>query len=564
MNHEELAGDIARMHERADHLREDAMRGDESPPIVHRALTELFTSVEELRVVEEELREQNAELVRANAMLEGERRRYADLFENAPVPYAVTDMRGVLCEVNRAAGTLLRTPVTGLLGKPLALLIASGDRHRFRELVARVVGGRIDAETVRIVADDHSIRVLIEGTPQLDPNGATTACRWILEDVEARERAAQAEHLAAEARRKDEFLAMLGHELRNPLAPIRAAVELWRHNGGQLSEQQRQWTVDVVSRQADHLVHLVDDLLDVSRVTHGKIRLHRSEVDLRDVVEQAREVMRSQIQLHRLQLFLPPVPIRVDGDVVRLRQVAVNLLDNAIKFTPRGGAITIRVCSEGGQGRIIVRDEGVGIAPETIATVFGLFAQSEHSLTRAAGGLGLGLALVRRLVELHGGTATIRSEGLGHGTEVEVALPLVVGSSPTRGSVVAPAPTVATLELLVVDDNVDGAQMVGKLLEAIGHRVELAFDGVSAMEAFEQRRPDAVLLDLGLPDIDGVEVGRHMKKSSPSAWLIALTGHGDDRVRAQVREAGFADHLLKPVELESLRRALAKVPDRAG
>ncbi|HWB79746.1 MAG TPA: ATP-binding protein [Nannocystaceae bacterium] len=563
MNGDDLALEISRMHARADALREDALDLDEAPPVLHRALAELLSSVEELRVVEEELREQNAELLRANAALERERRRYTDLFEHAPVPYAVTDDRGVLRLVNQAAGTLLQQPVAVLVGKPMALLVTKEDRERWRALLERVLAGEPDADTLRLEVDGLSLRVRLEGIAQPEePTGA--GCRWILEDVEARERATLADRLAADARRKDEFLAVLGHELRNPLAPIHAAVELWRNHAAALTDEQRQWTVDVVSRQSEHLAHLVDDLLDASRAAHGKIRLQRTEVDLRDIVEQSREVVRARAQLHRFEVLLPAVPVVVDADPMRLRQVVVNLLDNAIKFAPRGGHLVAQVRSEGGRGFVVVRDDGIGIAAEMRERVFGLFTQSEQSLARAAGGLGLGLPLVRRLTELHGGSVTVRSDGLGHGSEFEVALPLAVRSSPTRAGTPKPAATIQRLRLLVVDDNVDGAQMLATLLEASGHEVTMAFDGAGALEVFEQLRPDAVLLDLGLPDLDGLAVAAHMKAVASRVHLIAVTGYGDERVRAQARDAGFVDHLLKPVELEALRRALEKVPRRSG
>ncbi|MBC8071595.1 MAG: response regulator, partial [Deltaproteobacteria bacterium] len=436
------------------------------------------------------------------------------------------------------------------------------DRERWRGLLARMVGGDATrpAETVRMRVGERSIRVLIEGS--IRGEGVSGSCHWALDDVSARELAGEAERLVADARRKDEFLAMLGHELRNPLAPIRAAVELWRHHAGVLTDAQRDWTVDVVSRQADHLAHLVDDLLDVSRVTLNKVRLRREIVDLREIVEQARDVVRSQSQLHNIELALPSMPMRVDGDPVRLRQVLVNLLDNALKFTPRGGHIFVRAGIEAGSAVVRVRDDGIGISPDMIERVFGLFTQGEQPLARTSGGLGLGLPLVRRLVELHGGTVTVHSQGIGRGSEFVISLPSVLGRITANLAAVDMLEGMSKLRLLVVDDNVDGAQMLGHLLEAHGHHTTLAFDGAGAIEVFDELKPDAVLLDLGLPDIDGLEVARHMRATAPGVHLIAITGYGDDRIRSKVRDSGFADHLLKPVDLDALRRSLEKVVAR--
>ncbi len=552
---------LSKLHRRLDALREEALRAENAPTLLHRALAELHTCVEELRVTEEELFEQNAALVRANAELGRERQRYADLFEHAPVACAVTDPQGVLRELNRAAMSLLRQPAAELVGKPLALLVDAADRQRWRDLLGRLTAGELErgAERVRLGLGEHRVRVRIEGAVQRDDDNAAVAYLWILD---GRDSTAEAERTSTESKRKDEFLAMLGHELRNPLAPIRAAVELWRHHASELTDAQRQWTVDVVSRQADHLAHLVDELLDVSRLTHGKIRLRRATVDIREIIEQARDVMRAQAQLHTVELVMPPVPMRVDGDAVRLRQVLVNLIDNALRFTPRGGRITVRANIESGRAVVVVADNGIGLLPEMRERVFGLLSEGEEALEQGADGLGLGLAVVRRLVELHGGSVSARSPGLGRGSEFEITLPMVIDASPTRVDRPPAARQAASLRLLLVDDNVDGAEMLGKLLETIGHVPTLVFDGASAIERFEDLRPDAVILDLGLPDIDGLEVARHMRARVPGVHLIALTGYGDDRIRARVREAGFADHLLKPVELDALRTALGRVTAR--
>lgn len=364
---------------------------------------------------------------------------------------------------------------------------------------------------------------------------------------------AEVEHLAAELLRKDELLATLGHELRNPLGPIRAAVELWRHHGAALTDEQRQRTVEVVGRQADHLAHLVDDLLDVSRVSPGRIRLRRTALDLREILEQSHDAIRGKAQLHRVTFVLPPEPVRVHGDPVRLRQVFVNLLDNALKFTQRSRGITVRLAADAERALVTVTDEGVGIAPGRLAALFGPPAPPDSPEQPN----GLGLALVRQLVELHRGSVSARSEGIGRGSEFTVSLPLAgKPGRPLRVPQSAVDASGAPIHLLVVDDNIDGARMLGHLLEVHGYRTSLAFDGAGAIEAFARLRPDAVLLDLGLPDIDGLEVARHIRLQWPGVHIIAVTGHGDEHVRSLVREAGFAAHLLKPVDIDALRRAL--------
>jgi CheY-like chemotaxis protein/two-component sensor histidine kinase len=365
---------------------------------------------------------------------------------------------------------------------------------------------------------------------------------------------AEVEELRAELQRKDDLLATLGHEFRNPLGPIRAAVELWRHHGAALTDEQRQRTVEVVGRQADHLAHLVDDLLDVSRVNPGRIRLRRGALDLREILEQSHDAVRGKAQLHRLTISLPTEPIPVQGDAVRLRQVFVNLLDNAVKFTQRGRGITVRVTAGSEQAVVTVTDEGVGIDPARLHGIFGPPARPEDA--DQPHGLGLGLAWVRQLVELHRGSVSVRSGGIGRGSEFTVSLPLAGNSAPALHDREAPA---APIHLLLVDDNVDGARMLGHLLEVHGYRISLAFDGAGAIEAFARLRPDAVLLDPGLPDIDGLEVARHMRLQWPGVHLIAVTGHGDEHVRSLVRETGFAAHVLKPVEIDALRRTLDKV-----
>lgn len=465
--------------------------------------------------------------------------RYRDLFDNAPVAFLVTDERGTVREANRAAAVLLRAPVAELVGTSLFELAAPHDRREISSKLAEAGNGDVDLfVTLRVRRNELAVKM--QGRAERDPAHAGWR-RWRLDGMASSDTAGT-----------PDFVATLGHELRNPLAAIRSAVELWRH-GTPLTDEQRAWTVDVVSRQTDRLAHVIDELMDVARLADGRLRLRKRVLDVRESIQQAYDVLRAQVQLHEVVLDLPPTPLLVRADETRLRQIVVHLLDNASKFTPRGGRIVIAAREEEGSVRISVRDSGIGIASDRLQQVFGQIA-GEPGGDEAPG---VGLVLVRRLVELHGGTIGAWSDATRGGTEVTITLPLVTEAG--RPSDVLPR---ANLRLLVVDDNVDAAETLGILLEAQGHVVTLAFDGASALELAGRGRHDAVLLDLGLPDLDGLEIARHIKATAPAIHLIAVTGYGDEQHRAHARAAGFAQHLLKPVERDALRRALAEVRPR--
>ncbi|MFO0960404.1 MAG: PAS domain S-box protein [Isosphaeraceae bacterium] len=368
-------------------------------------------------------------------------------------------------------------------------------------------------------------------------------------------------------RRKDEFLAMLAHELRNPLAPIRNGIEVLEMAEG--DEESRQWACEVIDRQVRHLTSLVDDLLDVSRITQGKITLHRSPLDVSAFVHAAVESSRPLISArgHHLQVDIGEGPLRVDGDATRLAQVVTNLLNNAAKYTPAGGHIRLSARRDGGRVAILVVDDGEGITPEMLPRVFELFAQADRSIDRSGGGLGIGLTLVKRLVEMHGGTVEARSEGPGRGSEFRVKLPLVAtrpGAEADRPGPAPPAEGDRPRRILLVDDNVDSAETLACLLGRLGHQVTLAHDGPSAIEAASASAPDLALLDIGLPGMDGYEVARRFRgdRARAGMQLVALTGYGSEADRRLSREAGFDDHLVKPVEFEALRRILAR--ERGG
>jgi signal transduction histidine kinase/DNA-binding response OmpR family regulator len=387
---------------------------------------------------------------------------------------------------------------------------------------------------------------------------------------------ARLHHEVQEAdRQKNEFLSMLAHELRNPLAPIRNANEVLRERGD--DPNRVRWAREVIDRQLGHLVRLVDDLLDVSRLTLGKIRLAIEPVALDQAVAQAVEATRPLIDQfrHSLTVTLAPRPVRVMADRTRLTQVFTNLLNNAAKYTDPGGRIWLTVSVGSGDDRdaappaveVRVRDSGMGIAGDLLPTVFDLFTQANRSLDRSQGGLGVGLTLVRRLVEMHGGTVTAHSEGPGRGSEFVVRLPIAPEAAPERPSGVAPVPPERAavngraLRVVVVDDNVDGAESLGNLLEMLGHRVRVAHTGPDGIAAVRECDPDLVLLDIGLPGMDGYEVARRLRREPGCrAVLIAVSGYGRDEDRRLSREAGFDQHHVKPVAFATLRELLASVP----
>jgi signal transduction histidine kinase len=363
-------------------------------------------------------------------------------------------------------------------------------------------------------------------------------------------------------RRKDEFLAMLAHELRNPLAPIRTAVQLLRLK--ELGESQRTRARDVIERQVEHLVRLIDDLLDVARITRGMITLHREPVLIGAIIARAIETTRPAIDArrHELVLELPDELITVEGDKTRLTQMIGNVLHNAAKFTNVGGRIVLKVTREGASAVISVKDTGIGIAQEAMPQIFELFAQVHAKSECSQGGLGIGLALVRRLAEMHGGTVTARSDGPGQGTEFIVRLPLLMAQAPLAATQFTESrviPTVAPLRILVTDDNHDAAESLAVQLQLAGHDVRTVNDGVEALAVGKAFKPQVVLLDLGMPKMDGYETARQMRRRSwgERATLIAITGWGQQQDRQRTAEAGFDAHLVKPVSEYDLFQALA-------
>ena len=384
-------------------------------------------------------------------------------------------------------------------------------------------------------------------------------------DIAERKRVEEA--LAEADSRKDEFLAMLAHELRGPLAPIRNSIEIIRRIAAPATED----VVQTLERQVSHLVRLVDDLLDVSRISRGRIELRRERIDIRTVVQHAVEAVRPLCRDldQSLTVDLPAQPAFVDGDPARLAQVLGNLLSNSSKFTNRGGHISIGVedvpSAPPASVVIHVRDTGIGIAPEQIARIFDLFMQVDTSLERVSGGLGIGLTLVRTLVAMHGGTVEVRSDGVGLGSEFIVRLPRIdARSEPSRRYLNEIPAKHPARRILVVDDNRDSADSLCKLLRLDGHEVVAAYDGLEAVESAASFLPHIILLDIGLPKLNGFEVARRIRQRHAEACpvLVALTGWGQDSDRKASREAGFDAHLVKPVDDATLGRLLAEFCER--
>jgi PAS domain S-box-containing protein len=416
---------------------------------------------------------------------------------------------------------------------------------------ARELNEETSGSEMLVCKDGRSVPAGITATPC--PDGLVLTIR----DLTA-ERRAQ-DQLRAAVRRKDEFLALLGHELRNPLAPIMTAIQLMRLRGVRDMERER----EIIERQLRHLVRLVDDLLDVSRVTRGKIRIRRDLIEIGDTISRAVEMASPLFEerSHNLSLSVPRRGLALRGDRDRLAQVFANLLTNAAKFTEPGGRVTVAASRSGDDIVVSVRDTGIGISTETLPRIFDLFEQGERQPPGVSGGLGLGLglALVRSLVRLHGGTVAAHSDGPGRGTEMIVTLPAAVEASASTARLPTPPPEGGpALRVLVVDDNVDAALILGETLRSLGHVVEVAHDGVQALDVAQELKPDVAVLDIDLPVMDGYELAarlRSMLEPAP-ARLIALTGYGQDSDRARSQEAGFAEHLVKPIDLSALINAI--------
>ena len=544
-----------------------------------RALQEQHdAATEELRAVR-----------RAGKDAEETRARLAAIVESSDDAIVSKTLDGTITSWNRAAEQMFGYSAGEAVGRHITLIIPSERRGEEDDVLARLRRGeKVDHfETVRQAKDGRRLTISLTVSPIRDTAGRVIGASKVARDISERKHAEEA--LRESDRHKNEFLAMLAHELRNPLAPICSSLEVLRRLAGEPSEPAASGTpgapavdsrrvlasaLETMERQVGHMVRLVDDLLDLARISRGRIALRWGRVELASVVRHAVEAVRSLCDSmgHELMVTLPPQPVCLDGDPTRLAQIVSNLLNNACKYTPRGGRIWLTVgedpSAHGSRPGVVisVRDTGVGIAPEQLPRMFDAFTQADSSLESTGSGLGIGLALVKTLVQMHGGTVEARSAGTGQGSEFVVRLPTAAEAPPPGPAATTAAtaePTAAApRRILVVDDHRDSAESLAMLLELHGHEAHQAHDGPEAVEAATRLRPDVILLDIGLPTLNGYETARRIRErlEGKRLLLVALTGWGQEEDRRRSEEAGFDAHLVKPVDY----RALAKVLVDAG
>jgi len=506
--------------------------------------------------------------------IEADREKFVTLIENSTDFIGMCDLDGVPFFVNRAGLKMVGLDdIEQARRTPVASFFFPEDQRRmmdeFFPSVLREGHGEVDVRFRHFkTGEPRWMAYKVLTLPGAD--GRPVAFGTVSQDVTERRRLEDnlrrvAEELSRADRRKNEFLAMLAHELRNPLAPISNAVRALTL--GRRDETAVDSASEMLERQVGQIIRLVDDLLDVSRISRGKIALRSERVELAPIIQQAVEATRALYRSmnQELTVRLPSEPVYLHADPTRMAQVVGNLLNNACKFTDAGGRISLVVEREGAKVAIRVTDNGIGIAPEHLAGIFEMFTQIESSLERSRSGLGIGLTLVKTLVEMHGGTVEAHSEGVGRGSEFVVHLPMLLDVHAPLTPAAEPhfdATTVVKRRVLIVDDNKDAAEWLATLLSLSGHETHVALDGVEAMKAAERLLPDAVLLDIGLPRVDGYEVCRRIRQQpwGRDLVIVALTGWGQEEDRQKSREAGFNTHLVKPVDDEVLLTLLASLP----
>jgi len=492
----------------------------------------------------------------ADAELRKKAAAYTDLFDLAPVGYVVLDARGVIRELNLEFARMVGAERASLRGRSFAEHVDPRHHAALAALLDEQIPDRARASMALQVdlgrgeAEGLHVRLLVSRHA-----GSESDVLVAVHDITASKRAEVARE---ESARKDEFLAALSHELRNPLSAICSSLSiLGRVEAG--GEQARK-AVTIIERQTGHLVRIVDDLLDVTRIARGKVTLQRARVDLGDLVRATMDDHGADFQARGIALEGPVAhrPLWVDADVTRLVQMIGNLLVNAWKFTPRGGRVDVGLRREGSQAVLSVRDTGIGIDPQERGCLFVPFVQVSSSLDRARGGLGLGLALVKGIVELHAGTVDVASDGLGRGSEFTVRLPLVAAPGPHAPAPISPMSRATSRRVLIIDDNVDSVDALRDLLALDGHAVRVAYDGPTGLAVAREFRPEVVFCDIALPEMDGYEVARAMRAddSLKSATLVAISGYARPEDRELSAQAGFDLHLAKPTSTEALARVL--------
>jgi len=499
---------------------------------------------------------------RNEEMLRESEERFRLLIE-AVKDYAVfmLDTQGRVASWNPGAQRIKGYRADEIIGEHFRIFYTAESRQRQwpdEELRRARDEGRYEEEGVRIRKDGTTFWANVVITPMRDSAGVLRGYAKVTRDLTDRKRI---ESLESSERQMQEFLAVLAHELRNPLAPISNALNLLARKP--TADPSEIWVRDVLQRQTGQLSHLVDDLLDVSRITRAALVLDRKAVDLRTLVRQAADASTQWFEQrrHTLEVRVPGERLVVEGDEVRLSQVVQNLLHNAAKYTPDGGSIELEARREDGDAVIRVADNGIGMTADTLNSAFELFKQAHQGLDRSQGGLGVGLTLVERLVKMHGGSVAAKSEGPGRGSEFLVRLPLKPEQPIVRpladGKAAAPRHG-PRRRILVVDDNRDAAQALKLLLETDGHEVRVAADGAGGLALARQYKPEVALLDIGLPSMDGYELARRMREEPAleGTLLVAVTGYGQMHDRARASASGFNHHLVKPVEFSALQRLL--------
>jgi two-component system CheB/CheR fusion protein len=552
---------------------EDRLLDRDAAELGSRGHVDALQLLHELEVHEIELEMQNEELRTARLELEHGLARYTELFDFAPIGYATLGPFQIIRELNHSGARLLGKERGRLIGRPFGTLVTPGDRPRFSELLERAMAA--DTKQVGEIAlrwaDEPSVYVRV--TAVALPRGEPTIM-LAFEDITERkaheDQLARVDSALRDAdRHKDEFLAVLSHELRNPLAPIRQGIFMLSQT--ELKSEAARKIHGVIDRQVTLLTRLVDDLLDMTRIRRGKIQLQVEQLELSQLVEHTVDDHRSRFEARGIALEsrIESQPTWVSGDSARLIQVISNLLANAEKFTPRGGTVTVSLGVVGSNATLRVHDTGVGIAPQLIQDLFAPFAQAPQTMDRARGGLGLGLHMVRGLVELHGGSVVIHSKGPGHGAEVTVTLPLRLTQSPAPKPLLKKPVLARSLRVFVIEDNTDAADTLGDALTFIGHEVQVAYDGASALERAKSFCPDVVICDIGLPGMDGYAVARALRADPPlrNAYLVALSGYARPEDLERAVDAGFDQHVAKPANLEKLNQLLqeaARAPSAAS